>query len=62
MFDDGTVKKVFLRRRFGRSKAEAPKLRLLDCIENDLNSKGVQKFRKKAEDRFYVLSFSRRRW
>jgi hypothetical protein len=51
MFDDGTLKNVFLRKLVGRSKAEPPKLRLLDCIENVLKSKGVKRCRKKAEDR-----------
>jgi hypothetical protein len=30
MFDDGTLKKVFLRKPVGRMKAERPKLRLPD--------------------------------
>jgi hypothetical protein len=51
MSDDGTVKKVFLGKPDGRRKAGRPKLRLFDCIENDLKSKGVKRWRKKAEDR-----------
>jgi hypothetical protein len=62
MFDDGTVKKVFLRKPVGRNKAEPPKLRLLDCVENYLKSKGVKRCRKKAKTDLCVLSFCRRRW
>ena len=51
MFDDETVKKVFLLKPVGRRKAEPQKLRLLYCIENDLKSKGVKRCRKKAENR-----------
>jgi hypothetical protein len=36
MSDDGTVKKVFMGKPYGRRKAGRPKLRWLDCIENDL--------------------------
>jgi hypothetical protein len=35
----------------GRRKAGRPKLRWLDCIENHLKSIGVQRWRKKAENR-----------
>jgi hypothetical protein len=45
------VKKVFLGKPDGRRKAGRPKLRWLDCIENDLKSKGVKRWRKKAEGR-----------
>jgi hypothetical protein len=62
IFDDGTVKKVFLRKPVGRNKAEPPKLRLLDCVENYLKSKVFKRRRKKAKTDLYVLSFSRRRW
>jgi hypothetical protein len=51
MFDDGTVKKVFLLKPVGRNKSEPPKLSLLDCVENDLKSKGVKRCRKKTEDK-----------
>jgi hypothetical protein len=51
MSDDRTVKKVFLGTADGRRKAGRPKLRWLDCIENDLKSMGVKRWRKKAEDR-----------
>jgi hypothetical protein len=36
MSDDRTVKKVFLGKPDGRRKIGRPKLRWLDCIENDL--------------------------
>ena len=51
MSDDMTVKKVFVGKHDGRRKAGRPKLRWLDCIENDLKSMGVKRWRKKAEDR-----------
>jgi hypothetical protein len=51
MSDDGTVKKVFLGKPDGRRKAGRPKLRWLDCIENDLQLMGVKRWRKKAEGR-----------
>jgi hypothetical protein len=35
----------------GRRKAGRPKLRWLDCIENDLKLLDVKRCRKKAEDR-----------
>ena len=51
MSDDRTVKKAFLGKPDVRRKAGRPKLRWLDCIENDLKSKGVTRWRKKAEGR-----------
>jgi hypothetical protein len=36
MSDDRTVKKVFVGKTNRRRKAGRPKLRWLDCIENDL--------------------------
>jgi hypothetical protein len=51
MSDDRTVKKVFLGKPAGRRKAGRPKLKWLDCIENDLKSLGVKRWKKKAEDR-----------
>jgi len=49
--DDGTVKKVFLRKPAGRRKAGRPKLRWLDCTENDLKSMCVTRWSEKAEYR-----------
>jgi hypothetical protein len=47
MSDGRTIKKVFL----GRRETGRPKLRPLDGIENDLKSMGVNRWRKKTEDR-----------
>jgi hypothetical protein len=47
---DRTIKKVFLGKPDGRRKAGRPKLRWLDCIENDLKLMGVRRWRKKSED------------
>jgi hypothetical protein len=43
MSDDMTVKKVFVGKHDGRRKAGRPKLRWLDCIENDQKSMGVKR-------------------
>jgi hypothetical protein len=51
MCDDRTVKKVFLGKPDGRREAGRPKLRWLDCIENDLKWMGVKRWRKKVGDR-----------
>jgi hypothetical protein len=51
MSDGRAVKEVFVGKPDRRSKAGRPKLRRLDCIENDLKSMGVKRWRKKAEDR-----------
>jgi hypothetical protein len=48
MSDDRTVKKVFLGKPDGRRKARRPKLRWLNCIENDLKLMGVTRWRKKG--------------
>jgi len=37
-------------------QAGRPKLRWLDCRENDLKSTGVKRWRKKLQDRLYGLS------
>jgi hypothetical protein len=51
MSDDRTVKKVFVGKPDGSRKVGRPKLRWLYCIENDLKSLGVKRWRQKAEDR-----------
>jgi hypothetical protein len=50
MSNDRTVKKVILGKPDGKRKVGRPKLRWLDCIENDLKSTDVKSWRKKAED------------
>jgi len=50
MCDDSNGKKVFLGKPDGRRKTGGPKLRWLDCIENDIISVGVQRRRSKVED------------
>ena len=52
MSDDRHVKKIFLGKPNGKRKTGRPKLRWLNCLENDVKSMGVQRWRKKAEDRF----------
>jgi hypothetical protein len=51
MSDDRTVNKVFLGKSDGRRKVGRPKVRWLDCIENDLKFMGVKRWRKKAGNR-----------
>jgi hypothetical protein len=51
MSDVRTVKKVFVGKHDGRRNVGRPKLRWLDCIENDLKCMCVKRWRKKAEDR-----------
>jgi hypothetical protein len=57
MADDRTAKKVFLGKPGGRRNAGEPKLRWLDCIENDLKSVDVR-WRKKAEGRSVMCCHS----
>jgi len=47
---DRTIKKVFLGKADGQRKPGRPKLRWLDCIENDLKSMGLKRCEKKTED------------
>jgi hypothetical protein len=42
---------VFLGQAHGKRKPGRPKLRWLDCMENDLKSTGVKRLRKEAEDK-----------
>ena len=51
MSDDRTVKEVFLGKPDRIRKAGRPRMRWLYCIENDLKSIGVERRRKRAEDR-----------
>jgi hypothetical protein len=46
MSDDRAVKKLFRGKPDGRRKTGRPKLRWLDCIENDLESMGVDESRR----------------
>jgi glutathione S-transferase len=47
MSDDRTVKTVLLGKPDGRRNERRPELRWLDCIENDLKSMCVKRWRKK---------------
>jgi hypothetical protein len=47
MDDERMVKRVFLGNPGGRRKPRRPRLRLSDCVEDELKTLGV---RKKAED------------
>ena len=57
MSDDRAVKTVFVGKPGGRRKAGRPKLRWLDCNENDLKSMGVKRWRRKQMTDLYELSF-----
>jgi hypothetical protein len=51
MDDERMVKSVFLGNPGGRRKPGRPRLRWLDCVEDDLKTLGVRRWRKRAEDR-----------
>jgi hypothetical protein len=51
MDDERMVKRVFLGHRGGRRKSGRPRLRWLDCVEDDLQTLGVKRWRKRAKDR-----------
>jgi hypothetical protein len=48
MSDNRIVECVFLEKRYGRRRAGSSKLRWLNCVDIDLKSKGVKRWRKKA--------------
>jgi hypothetical protein len=48
MSDGRVVKKVFLGKPGGRTNAGRPKLRWLDCTENDLKSVGVKEMEEES--------------
>jgi hypothetical protein len=49
--DERMVKRVFLGNPGGRTKLGRPRLRWLDCVEDDLKTLGVRRWRKRVEDR-----------
>jgi hypothetical protein len=51
MGDEKMVKRVFLGNPGGRRKPVRPRLRWLDCVEDDQKTLGVRRWRKRAEDR-----------
>jgi hypothetical protein len=58
MDDERMVKRVFLGNPGGRRQPGRPRLRWLDCVEDDLKTLGVRGWRKKAVDREDI----RRQW
>jgi hypothetical protein len=57
MDDERMVKRVFLGNAGGRRKPRRPRLRWLDCVEEDLKTLGVRRWRTRAEDREEWASF-----
>jgi len=51
MCDDSNGKKVFLGKSDGRRKAGGPKLRWFNCVESDLKSIGIKRWKKKSKNR-----------
>jgi hypothetical protein len=51
MYNERLVKRVFLGNPGERRKPGRPRLRWLDCVENDLKTFGVKRLRRMAEDR-----------
>jgi hypothetical protein len=50
MDDERMVKRMFLGNPGGRRKPVRPRLRWLDCVEDDLKTLRVRRWRKRAED------------
>jgi hypothetical protein len=50
MVDERIVKRVFLGNPGGRRKPRRPRLRWLDCVEDDLKTLGVKRLRKRVVD------------
>jgi hypothetical protein len=57
MSDGRTVKKVFLGKPDERRKPGRPKLRWLDCTDNDLKSNVVKRRRKKTDRRPFCTGY-----
>jgi hypothetical protein len=51
MDDERMMKTVLLGNPRGRRKPGRPRLRWLDCVEDDLKTVRVRRWRKRAEDR-----------
>jgi hypothetical protein len=51
MDDERMVKRMFLGYPGGRRKSGRPRLRWLDCVEDDLQTLGVRRRRKRKKDR-----------
>jgi hypothetical protein len=51
MGDERMVKRVFLGNPGRRRKPGRPRLRWLDCVEDDLKTSGLRRWRKRAKDR-----------
>jgi hypothetical protein len=54
MSDARTATTVFLGKPDGRRKAGRPKLRWLDCIENDLKSMGVNEIEEESRRQIHM--------
>jgi hypothetical protein len=50
MDDERMVKRVFLGNPGGRRKPGRLRLRWLECVQDDLKTLGVRRWRKRAED------------
>jgi hypothetical protein len=50
MYNERMVKRVFLGNPGGRRKPGRPRSRWLDCVQDDLKTSGVRRWRKKVAD------------